>query len=127
MTLTCELAKDMPPLHLDKGQIQQSIINLIINAIEATDAGGAISISTVYKPDLPGIEIIVSDTGEGISEDNIVKIFDPFYTTKDSGNGLGLAITHGIIEQHNGTIDVDSKLGRGTTFKIKLPYTASKG
>jgi signal transduction histidine kinase len=112
---------------LDTGQIQQSIINLILNAIEATPAGGSISISTVYRPNRGSIEITVSDTGEGISEDNIVKIFDPFYTTKDSGNGLGLAITHGIIEQHNGTIDVDSTLGRGTTFKITLPLTASNG
>jgi len=127
LALTCELAKDLPSILLDTGQIQQSIINLILNAIEATAAGGAISISTVYKPDLQSIELTVSDTGEGISEDNIVKIFDPFYTTKDSGNGLGLAITHGIIEQHNGTIDVDSKLGRGTTFKITLPRTASNG
>jgi PAS domain S-box-containing protein len=127
LTLTCELADNMPPIHLDKGQIQQSIINLIINAIEATAAGGAISISTVYKPDQESIEIAVNDTGEGISKDDIVKIFDPFYTTKDSGNGLGLAITHGIIEQHNGTIDVDSKLGRGTTFKITLPLTTSNG
>ena len=127
LTLTCELAENVPPIHLDTGQIQQSIINLIINAIEATAAGGAISISTFYRPELESIEISVSDTGEGISEDNIVKIFDPFYTTKDSGNGLGLAITHGIIEQHNGTIDVDSKLGRGTTFRITLPLTASNG
>jgi signal transduction histidine kinase len=127
LTLTCELADNTPPIHLDTGQIQQSIINLIINAIEATAAGGAISISTVYMPDLESIEIAVTDTGEGISKDDIVKIFDPFYTTKDSGNGLGLAITHGIIEQHNGTIDVDSQLGRGTTFKITLPLTTSNG
>jgi signal transduction histidine kinase len=58
-----------------------------------------------------------------MSEDTISKIFDPFYTTKDNGNGLGLAITHGIIEQHNGTIDVDSQSGRGTRFTIKLPIT----
>jgi len=127
LTLTCDLAKDMPAIYLDTGQIQQSIINLILNAIEASAAGGAITIATFYRPDLESLEITVSDTGEGISEDNIVKIFDPFYTTKDSGNGLGLAITHGIIEQHNGTIDVDSKLGRGTTFKITLPLTASNG
>jgi signal transduction histidine kinase len=98
-------------------------MNLIINAVEATDAGGTISISTTYKPGLETIEIAVSDTGEGISEANLVRIFDPFYTTKDNGNGLGLAITHGIIEQHNGTIDVESQPGRGTTFTIKLPIT----
>jgi two-component system, NtrC family, sensor kinase len=114
---------DIPPVQLDKGQIQQSVINLIINAVEATDAGGTISIATTYRPELETIEIAVSDTGEGISETDLVRIFDPFYTTKDSGNGLGLAITHGIIEQHDGVIDVESQAGRGTTFTIKLPIT----
>jgi two-component system NtrC family sensor kinase len=115
---------DIPLVQLDKGQIQQSLINLIINAVEATDAGGTISISTVYKPQPETIEVAVSDTGAGISETDLVRIFDPFYTTKDNGNGLGLAITHGIIEQHNGTIEVHSRLGRGTTFTIKLPITS---
>ena len=123
LTLVYEPGADIPPVQLDKGQIQQSIINLIINAVEATDAGGSISISTTYRPNRKRVEITVSDTGEGMSEDTISKIFDPFYTTKDNGNGLGLAITHGIIEQHNGTIDVDSQSGRGTTFTIKLPIT----
>ena len=123
MTLSFEPGAGIPSLQLDKGQIQQSIINLIINAIEATDAGGTISISTACKAPRGTIEIVVSDTGEGISETDLVRIFDPFYTTKENGNGLGLAITHGIIEQHNGTINVESKLGRGTTFTIKLPMT----
>ena len=123
LTLIYKPAVDIPPVQLDKGQIQQSVINLIINAVEATDAGGTISISTAYKPQQKSVEIAVSDTGEGISENDLVRIFDPFYTTKDTGNGLGLAITHGIIEQHNGTISVESKLGRGTTFTIKLPLT----
>ena len=68
----------------------------------------------------------VSDNGEGISEDDLVKIFDPFFTTKDDGSGLGLAITHGIVEQHNGSIEAQSKLGRGTTFTIKLPLARDK-
>ena len=121
VSLIFDPGENMPLLPLDKGQIQQSIINLIINAVEATDAGGTITVSTAYKPGLETIEIAVSDTGEGISERDLVRIFDPFYTTKESGNGLGLAITHGIIEQHNGTIDVHSQPGRGTTFTIKLP------
>jgi PAS domain S-box-containing protein len=124
VSLIFEPAENMPLLQLDKGQIQQSIINLIINAVEATNAGGTITVSTTYKPELETIEITVSDTGEGISEANLVRIFDPFYTTKDNGNGLGLAITHGIIEQHNGTIDVDSQPGRGATFTIKLPIAS---
>ncbi len=123
VTLIYQPGADIPPVQLDKGQIQQSIINLIINAVEATDAGGTISISTAYKPQPETIEIAVSDTGEGIDKTDLVRIFDPFYTTKDNGNGLGLAITHGIIEQHNGTINVDSQSGRGTTFTIRLPIT----
>ena len=121
LALLYEPSADIPTVELDKGQIQQSIINLIINAVEATDAGGTITVSTAFRPQQKRIEIVVSDTGEGISENDLVRIFDPFYTTKETGNGLGLAITHGIIEQHNGTISVESKLGRGSTFTIKLP------
>jgi len=126
VTLTYELAENIPHLHLDKGQIQQSIINLIINAIEATDAGGSILISTTYKRYQERVDIAVSDTGQGISENDLGRIFDPFFTTKDDGNGLGLAITHGIIEQHNGTIGVFSKLNRGTIFTIKFPVTSGE-
>jgi PAS domain S-box-containing protein len=126
VTLTSELAADLPHLHLDKGQIQQAIINLIINAIEATDTGGSILISTAYKRYQERVDIMFSDTGQGISENDLGRIFDPFFTTKDNGSGLGLAITHGIIEQHNGSIDVFSRLGRGTLFIIKLPVISGE-
>ncbi|MGD8740285.1 MAG: ATP-binding protein [Desulfobacterales bacterium] len=119
--LDYELDENIPRLYLDKGQIQQSLINLIINAIEATDAGGSIFISTDYQKYQDRVDIIVSDTGKGMSKDDLDKIFDPFFTTKDEGTGLGLAITHGIIEQHKGAISAFSKLGRGTVFTIKLP------
>ena len=121
-----ELDENIPRLSLDKGQIQQSLINLIINAIEATDAGGSIWITTAYKRYQERADISVSDTGQGISENDLVRIFDPFFTTKDDGNGLGLAITHGIIEQHNASIDVFSKLGRGTIFTIKFPVKSGE-
>jgi two-component system NtrC family sensor kinase len=126
VTLNYEMDENVPRLFLDKGQIQQSIINLIINAIEATDAGGSIFISTAYKKYQDRVDITVSDTGQGIGENDLGKIFDPFFTTKAEGNGLGLAITHGIIEQHNGTIDAFSKLGRGTIFTIKLPVESGE-
>jgi PAS domain S-box-containing protein len=126
ISLSCELDENIPLLPLDKGQIQQSIINLIINAIEATDAGGAIFILSAYHLQQEKVEVTVKDTGNGIGEKDMVRIFDPFFTTKDSGSGLGLAITHGIIEQHNGTIEVDSKEGRGTTFTIKLPLKSGE-
>jgi signal transduction histidine kinase len=119
--LDYELDENIPRLFLDQGQIQQSLINLIINAIEATEAGGSIFISTDYQKYQDRVDIIVSDTGKGMSEDDLDKIFDPFFTTKDEGTGLGLAITHGIIEQHKGAISAFSKLGRGTVFTVKLP------
>jgi signal transduction histidine kinase len=126
VALDYEMDENIPPLSLDKGQIQQAIINLIINAIEATDAGGSIYISTAYNKLQNRVDITISDTGQGIAENDLGKIFDPFFTSKDEGTGLGLAITHGIIEQHNGTIDAFSKLGRGTIFTIKLPVESGE-
>jgi signal transduction histidine kinase len=106
---------------LDKGQIEQAMINLIINAIEATPAGGSIRVATRLSPRKGFIEIIVADTGEGMAEDRLNKIFDPFFTTKENGTGLGLAITHGIIEQHGGAISASSGISKGSTFTITLP------
>jgi two-component system NtrC family sensor kinase len=121
VNLTQQLSDNLPSIFLDRGQIQQSIINLVINAIEATDPGGSITVTSSFEKRKNNIEITVTDTGEGISAEDQVKIFDPFYTTKQEGTGLGLAITLGIIEQHGGTIEVASKKGKGSTFKIKLP------
>lgn len=116
-----DLASKLPRVLVDKGQIQQSLINLVLNAIAATSSGGYVRVLTRYVPENRKIHVAVADNGEGISENNLIKIFDPFFTTKDDGSGLGLAITHGIIEQHNGSIEAESKLGHGTTFTIKLP------
>jgi len=116
-----ELATNLPHVLVDKGQIQQALINLVLNAIEATAAGGYVRVLTRNVPENREIQVSVSDNGEGISETNLVKIFDPFFTTKEDGSGLGLAITHGIVEQHNGSIEAESRLGHGTTFTIKLP------
>ncbi|MBW1815083.1 MAG: PAS domain-containing protein [Deltaproteobacteria bacterium] len=127
VALVQKLADDIPAVFADKGQIEQALINLILNAIEATDSGGKIEASSGYNSDTKSVEVRISDSGEGISPDDLSKIFDPFFTTKEEGTGLGLAIIHGIIEQHNGTIDVDSKLGKGTTFKILLPTKARYG
>jgi signal transduction histidine kinase len=121
------LSEDLPPINMDKDQIEQALINLILNAIEATDPGGKVTVGTSYFPDADGVELTVSDSGKGISEKDMGKIFDPFFTTRESGTGLGLAITHGIIEQHGGTIEVDSKLEQGTRFTIRLPLTKQGG
>ena len=116
-----DLAENLPLVHVDKGQIQQAMINLAINAIEATEGGGKVTFTTRLASSGEAIEIIVSDTGKGIAEEDTPRIFEPFFTTKETGTGLGLAITHGLIEQHGGTIDVKSRMGEGTTFTIRLP------
>ncbi|MDD5207610.1 MAG: ATP-binding protein [Desulfobacterales bacterium] len=115
------LPEGLPNVYVDKDQIQQSLINLALNAIEASEPGEKIRFSTRLVPDKACIEISVSDTGSGIPERDLDTIFDPFFTTKESGTGLGLAITHGIIQRHGGTITVKSKEGHGTTFRIRLP------
>jgi signal transduction histidine kinase len=106
---------------MDKARIEQALINLTLNAIETTEPGGKITINSRFASKADMVEITVSDTGKGISEEDVDRIFEPFYTTGESGTGLGLAITHGIIEQHGGTIEVESKMGQGTSFLIRLP------
>jgi len=115
------LSEPLPLVDIDKDQIQQCLINLAINGIEATDPGGKIRFASRLVPEKEAVEITVSDTGRGIPESALDRIFEPFFTSKESGTGLGLAITHGIIEQHGGSIDVESKEGEGTTFRIHLP------
>ncbi len=121
VALETNLSENLPLAEVDKDQFQQCLINLVLNAIEATGPGGKVTFTTKFVPETEMIEITVSDTGTGISDENMGKIFDPFFTTKDNGTGLGLGITRGIIEQHGGTIDVKSKLGQGTSFTIRLP------
>jgi two-component system NtrC family sensor kinase len=121
VSVELNLSENLPDICLDKDQIQQSLINLTLNAIEATDPGGRIELTTLFDSKTDTIEISVRDTGIGIQPENLAKIFDPFFTTTEGGTGLGLAVTHGIIEQHGGTINVESKPGHGTCVTIRLP------
>ena len=118
-----EMDAEIPPVWGDFNQIQQCVINLIFNAIDAMPEGGALNIGCVYNRDRGLVEIRVEDTGSGISEEDLPHIFEPFYTTKKEGNGLGLGLptVYGIIDRHKGTITVDSELGKGTVFTIRLP------
>jgi len=121
--LQLNLTKDLPPLHCDPAQIEQVLIALTMNAIDAMPKGGTLWLETRLADDQSAIEIKVQDDGTGISPEVLPNIFEPFLTTKESGHGvgLGLAIAKGIVERHNGRIEVDSVLGRGTTFIITLP------
>jgi two-component system NtrC family sensor kinase len=115
--------EDLPLAVIDAAQIERVFINMIVNAAEAMEGSGYLNISTRYRKGKDAIEIAFSDSGPGISEENLPKIFDPFFTTKDVGHGtgLGLAISYGIVKSHGGIISVDSKEGQGTTFIVQLP------
>jgi two-component system, NtrC family, sensor kinase len=121
VTLDAHLAGDLPRICLDKDLIQQAIMNLLINAIEAAGAQGGVDVTSRCLPENRGVEVAVCDTGPGIAPEMIERIFDPFYTTKKMGTGLGLAVTHGIMEQHGGKIEVSSIPGQKTCFRIRLP------
>jgi two-component system, NtrC family, sensor kinase len=121
-----KLFEKLPLPIVDHDQILQSLINLVLNAIEASDPGGKISLITSVLPEKAAIEIKVKDTGKGISKKDLGNIFDPFFTTKETGTGLGLAITHGFVHQNGGTIEVESQEGAGTTFTIRLPQAGQE-
>ncbi|MFH2104206.1 MAG: cache domain-containing protein [Chloroflexota bacterium] len=117
------LEEKLPLIVIDPSQVERVFINLIVNASEAMDGVGKLTMSTKHDPVEKWVEVNISDTGQGIIEENIEKIFDPFFTTKETGRGvgLGLAISYGIIKEHKGTIIVDSEVGVGTRFTIRLP------
>ena len=103
----------------DEGQLSQVFLNVVINALQAMPNGGALGV-TVQK-DGDWAEVSVKDTGRGIAEDVLPHVFDPYFTTRPSGVGLGLAIAHRIVQGHQGSLDVESQIGDGTTMIIRLP------
>ena len=123
--LVKDLGEGLPPILVDKHQIEQVLVNLLLNAIQAVEGEGegAIEISTRFEGSR--FMIKVSDNGAGIPPENLPRIFDPFFTTKGvgKGTGLGLSVSRGIIERHGGRIEVESSGGRGTVFKVYLPVT----
>ena len=123
ITTERQLQERLPRVSGDYNQLQQCVINLILNAIDAMSKGGKLIISTSYNPSDRKLTILVSDTGCGINENDLPRIFEPFFTTKSQGQGLGLGLSmvEGIVERHKGSIEVTSEIGKGTTFTIKLP------
>jgi two-component system NtrC family sensor kinase len=115
------LEAGLPQIQLDKTKIQQVFWNLMLNACAAMPKGGNLTIISRLDDDRKYVEIVFIDTGVGIPRENINKLFDPFFTTKSSGTGLGLAVSYGIIQQHDGKIEVKSEVGQGSVFTVKLP------
>jgi signal transduction histidine kinase len=110
---------DLPKINLDAKWIEQTFLNLILNANDAMKGGGVLKIKAALNNE--NINVTFEDNGQGIPSDEIEKIFDPFYTTKDEGTGLGLSFIFQVITAHNGDVDVESRIGEGAKFTIKLP------
>ena len=117
------LSNHLPEIYGDQAQLNQVLVNLVVNAIQAMTHGGKLIIETKTAND--NVYLIVKDTGNGMTEDVLKKIFIPFFTTKDvnEGTGLGLSVVHGIITSHKGMIKAESSVDKGSRFEIKLPIT----
>jgi len=139
ISVKAEFGSDLPPILGDANQLEQAFLNIVINAWHAMPDGGRLTLaaravpaterhSRVGRAAQLGVEVVIADTGTGIAAEHMPKIFDPFFSTKGvgKGTGLGLAISRRIIEDHHGSIDVDSAVGRGTTFSIWLPAERGK-
>ncbi|MBA7706618.1 Adaptive-response sensory-kinase SasA [subsurface metagenome] len=117
-----DLSQDLPQIKVDETQIKQILINLISNAIQAMPEGGKLSVRTYLEHSY--LTISISDTGEGISKENLDKIFQPLFTTKQKGIGLGLTVTKRLVEANAGRIEVNSKKGEGSTFFLRFPVVS---
>ena len=123
-TVEEKLARQLPSAPLDPAQIKQVLVNLLKNAMQATTKGGVLTVQTGSGAD--GVWVSIADTGCGIPQERLNRIFDPFFTTKKKGSGLGLMIVQRIVRAHGGRIELESQVGRGTTFRIRLPLHERK-
>lgn len=119
--ITTKFSPEINEVHIDQDRFNQVLLNLYLNAVEAMEDGGVLSVALSREDDTQKVRITVSDTGAGIKKEDMVHIFDPYFTTKQSGTGLGLAIVHKIIESHKGEVKIESEFGKGTTVTITLP------
>jgi signal transduction histidine kinase len=119
--LSLKLADNLPEVYADPAQVGQVVLNILLNAIHAITPPGTIDVSTRLAD--KSVEVIFTDSGKGIPEEHLHKIFDPFFSTKAAtkGTGLGLAVSYGIIKKHGGEITVASAVGKGTTFTVRMP------
>ena len=118
----------LPMAVMDPSQIERVFMNIIINAAEAMNGNGCLTLTTTSVESGKFVRITFSDTGQGITKEDLERVFDPFFTTKEVGHGtgLGLAISYGIIKEHKGTVRVESEVGKGTTFSVRLPVEAER-
>jgi len=123
ISLATYIAPELPDVQGDADKLQQVFVNVIINALQAMPEGGELTVGTRLTEGGKFVEIEISDTGCGIPQEHLSKLFDPFFSTKGTGEGtgLGLSVSLGIVQKHNGTFDVKSKVGEGSTFIIRLP------
>jgi len=128
VTVESHYADEAATVCVDPNQIQQVLLNLVANAADAMPGGGTLRISTDLMPERHMLEIRVADTGSGMSPEVLQKAMSPFYTTKPrgKGTGLGLPICQRIVEEHQGEIEIQSRLGEGTTVSVRLPKIPSK-
>ena len=124
ITIKTKLLRNLTATPIDATQMQQVLVNLIKNASQAMTTGGTLTLQTGENSD--GVWVSVADTGGGIPQEQINRIFEPFYTTKEKGSGLGLMIVQRIVRAHNGRIDLESHVGKGTTFRVWLPLHERK-
>ncbi|MCK4728059.1 MAG: HAMP domain-containing histidine kinase, partial [Desulfobacterales bacterium] len=127
ISIEMRLDPALPKVAGDENKLEQVFVNLIINAAQSMDGTGVLTLRTGFGFDSNQVRIECSDTGGGIDDKHIDRVFEPFFTTKEKGKGtgLGLSICHGIVEQHGGTMTVDSSKGQGSVFTIFLPSEVS--
>jgi len=124
VTLACDFSTSLPKLEFDENLLKQVLLNLIKNAMNAMEQGGRLTLQA--RPDGNQVLISVQDTGIGMDDETLQKIFEPYFTNKATGTGLGLTIVYKIMKEHHGDISVKSKLGEGTTFTLSFPIPKSE-
>jgi len=122
--VTLKRDERLPSIMADSNALGQVLLNLLTNARRAMPDGGEITIESLHLPASGSVRLVVRDTGTGIPPEVLPKIFDPFFTTKPEGTGLGLSISHGIVQDHRGTMEVRSEVGKGTIFTLTFPTGA---